>query len=113
MEFKYLGFLINNNNNSITVEINHRILFANRCYYGLRNLLQSRLLNKGTKCKIYKTLVRPVVLYGSESWTLTKADEEKLRTFERRMLRKIYGPTCEMVSGEKYSMMNYTVCIKI
>jgi hypothetical protein len=35
------------------------------------------------------------VLYGSESWTLTKADEEKLRTFERRILRSIYGPTCE------------------
>jgi hypothetical protein len=38
--------------------------------------------------------MRPVVLYGSESWTLTKADEEKLRIFERRILR-IYGPTCE------------------
>jgi hypothetical protein len=54
-----------------------------------------RLLSKGTKCKIYKTLVRPVVLYGSESWTLTKADEEKLRTFVRRILRKIYDPICE------------------
>jgi hypothetical protein len=53
------------------------------------------LLNKGTKCKIYKTLIRPVVLYGSESWILTKADEEKLRTCERRVLRRIYGPTCE------------------
>jgi hypothetical protein len=35
------------------------------------------------------------VLYASESWTLTKADKEKLRTFERRILRRIYGPTCE------------------
>jgi hypothetical protein len=67
----------------------------NRCYYGLRNLLQSRLLNNCTKCKIYKTLIRPFVLYGSESWTLTKADEEKLRISERRILRRIYGPTCE------------------
>jgi hypothetical protein len=39
MEFKYLGSLISNNNNSITVKINHRILLGNRCYYGLRNLL--------------------------------------------------------------------------
>jgi hypothetical protein len=67
MEFKYLGSIISNNNNSITVEINHRILLGNRCYHGLRNLLQSRSLSKGTKCKIYKTLIRPVVLYGSES----------------------------------------------
>jgi hypothetical protein len=67
---------------------------GNRCYYGLRNTLQSRL-NKGTKCKIcYKTLIRPVVIYGSESWTLTKADEEKLRTFKIIILR-IYGPACE------------------
>jgi hypothetical protein len=94
MEFKYLGSLINNNN-SIKAEINHKILLGNRYYYGLRNLLQSRLLNKGTKCKIYKTLIRPVVQYGSESWTLTKADEEKLRTFESSIVRRIYGPTRE------------------
>jgi hypothetical protein len=40
-------------------------------------------------------VLRPVVLYGSDSWTLTKADEEKLRTFERRILRKTYDPICE------------------
>jgi hypothetical protein len=43
----------------------------------------------------YYYLIRPVVLYRSESWTLTKADEEKLRTFGRRLLRRIYGLTCE------------------
>jgi hypothetical protein len=45
MEFKYLGSLISNYNNSITLEINHSILLENRFYYGLRNLSQSRLLN--------------------------------------------------------------------
>jgi hypothetical protein len=54
MEFKYLGSLISNNNNSITIEINHGILLGNRCYQGLRNLLQSRLLNKGTSAKSTK-----------------------------------------------------------
>jgi hypothetical protein len=44
MELKYLGFVISNN--AIRVEINHRILLRNRCYYGLRNLLRSRLLKK-------------------------------------------------------------------
>jgi hypothetical protein len=38
---------------------------------------------------------RPVVLYGSEGRTVTKADKEKLRTFERRILRRIFGPTYE------------------
>jgi hypothetical protein len=50
------------------------------------------------------------VPYGSKSCTLTKADEEKLRIFERRILRKIYGPTCEngawriKFSDELYSL---------
>jgi hypothetical protein len=44
---------------------------------------------------MYKTLIRPVVLYGSDSWTLTEAGDEKLSVFERRILRRLYGPTCE------------------
>jgi hypothetical protein len=75
------------------VEINHGINMGNKCYYRLRNILRSRLLKKDTKCKIHKTLIRPVVLYGCESWTLMKTDEE-LNIFERKILRKIYGPSC-------------------
>jgi len=45
--------------------------------------------------QIYKTLMIPVVTYGSESWNLTKSDENVLRIFERKILRKIYGPIQE------------------
>jgi hypothetical protein len=45
---------------------------GNKCYYGLQNFLGSKLLRKYTKCKIYKILIKPIVIYGSESWTLTK-----------------------------------------
>jgi hypothetical protein len=52
------------------------------------------LLKKDTECKIYKILIRPVLLYGCESWTITKKEEEKLNIFERKILRKIYGQIC-------------------
>ena len=45
--------------------------------------------------QIYKTLIRPVVTYGSETWTLTKSDENFLRIFERKILRWIYGSVQE------------------
>jgi hypothetical protein len=42
--------------------------------------------------KIYKTMIRPVVTYSSETWTLTAKHENNLRIFERQILRKIFGP---------------------
>jgi hypothetical protein len=41
---------------------------------------------------MYRTIIRPVVTYGSETWCLTANDERSLRTWERKVLRKIYGP---------------------
>jgi len=64
-----------------------------KCYYGLRNILGPDLLQKDTKSKIYKTLIRPVVLYRCDSWALIKTDEAKLSIFERKILGKIYGPS--------------------
>jgi len=60
----------------------------------MRNILRSKLLQKDTKCTIYKTLIRPMMLYGCESWIPKKTDEGKLSISERKILRKIYGPTC-------------------
>jgi hypothetical protein len=42
--------------------------------------------------KTYKTIIRPVVTYSSETWTLTAKDENNLRIFKRQILRKIFGP---------------------
>jgi hypothetical protein len=54
-----------------------------------------RLISKNLKIKIYKTVILPVVLYGCETWSLTSGEEHRLRVFENRMLRKIFGPKRE------------------
>jgi hypothetical protein len=54
--------------------------------------MKSSALNRSSKLKIYKNLIRPIVTYGCEAWTLTNRDEQYLRIFERRILRKIFGP---------------------
>jgi hypothetical protein len=44
------------------------------------------------KIKIYKTIILPVVLYGCEIWSLTFREECRLKVFENRILRQIFGP---------------------
>ena len=58
-------------------------------------LFTSRPLSRATKIIIYKTLIRPVVSYGAEAWTLTKKEEQAVLIFERKMFRRIYGPKYE------------------
>jgi len=77
---------------STSSEIQARILSGNRCYYAYRKLIKSRVLNRSSNLKIYKSLIRSIVTYGCEAWTLTNRDEQYLRIFERRILRKIFGP---------------------
>jgi hypothetical protein len=57
--------------------------------------LSSRLISKNLKIKLYKTVILPVVLYGCETWSLTLGEEHRLRVFENRALRKIFGPKRE------------------
>jgi hypothetical protein len=57
--------------------------------------LFSRLISKNLKIKIYKTVILTVVLYGCETWSLTLGEEHRLRVFQNRMLRKIFGPKRE------------------
>ena len=54
--------------------------------------LSSSLLSYNLKIKIYRTIISPVVLYGCETWSLTLSEERKLRVFENRVLRRIFGP---------------------
>jgi hypothetical protein len=91
---KYLGATLTNQND-IRDEINNGLSSGNACYHSVQNLLSSRLISKNLKIKIYKTVILPVVLYGCETWSLTLGEEHKLRVFENRVLRKIFGPKRE------------------
>jgi len=68
---------------------------CNKTYCANRQLFNSSLISRNSKLQIYRTLVRPVVTYGSESWTLTMEEIRALAVFERKILRKIYGPVKE------------------
>ena len=70
-------------------------MMDNKAYYANRQLFNSSLISRNKKLQIYRTLVRPVVTYGSESWTLTMEEERALVVFERKILRKMYGPLKE------------------
>jgi len=52
------------------------------------------------KLQFYKSLIQPVILYDSETWPFRKTDENKLIAFERKMIRKIYGPVKDDITGE-------------
>jgi hypothetical protein len=58
------------------------------------------LLSKNTKINIHRTVVLPVVLYGCETWSLTLREKHRLRVFENRVLRRIFGLKRDEVTGE-------------
>jgi hypothetical protein len=81
-------------------EIKSRLNSGNACYHSVQSLLSTRLLSRNLKDKICKTVILPVVLYGCETWSLTLREELRLRVFENRMLRRIFGPKKDEVMGE-------------
>ena len=89
-EFIYLGVTVTSTN-EIREEIKRRINLGNACYYSLEKILSSRLLSKKLKVKAYKTIILPVVLYSCETWSLTLREEHRLRVFQNKVLRKIFG----------------------
>jgi len=104
-EFKYLGTTLTNQS-SIQEEIKSRLKLGNACYYSVQNLLSSRLLSKNLKIKIYRNIILPVVLYGCETWSLTLREECRLRVFENRVLRRVFGPKRDEVTGEWRKLHN-------
>jgi hypothetical protein len=79
-------------------------LAGNRTYFAAISLFRNRPLSGATKIRLYKTLIRPVVKCGVETWTMTKKEEQAVLIFERKIFRRIYGPKYE--DGEWKSRTN-------
>ena len=76
------------------------------CYPSVQNLLSSSLLSKHFKIKIYRTKLLPAIVYGCETWSITLMEERRLRVFENGLLRRIFGPKSDKVTGEWRKLHN-------
>ena len=90
--FTYLGSCLSASN-LIEDEINNRIAKFSKNLNCLYPLLKEKSIPKDVKVCIYKTILRPVLLYACETWTLTKRLQSKIQAAEMRILRLIYGVT--------------------
>ena len=95
-KFRYLAVT---NTNDIREEIKRRMNMGNACYYSLEKISSSRLLSKKLKVNTYKNIILPVVLYGCGTWSLNLREEQRLRVFENKMLRKIFRAKRDEITG--------------
>ena len=86
-------------------DVKSRLKSGNVCYHSVQNLLSSNLISKNLNIKIYKIII-PVVLYGWETWWLIMREEHRLRVFGNRVLRRIFGPKRDEVTGEWRKLHN-------
>jgi hypothetical protein len=86
--FKYSGTVINDTSDE-TEEIRVRILAANKAHSSLQTIFRSNQIHTNNKIRLHKTLIKPVLCYGSVTWTLTQATEQTLKTFKRKILQQI------------------------
>lgn len=92
--FRYFGNLMNQKKNVLCEETESRIAAGNRCCYSLGQIFTSRANSKSVKIKIYKTMMKSVVVYASETSPMTEMDMKMQKTQDRKMLR-IHIPVAE------------------
>ena len=82
---------------------------GNAYYYQLEKIVSSGLLSKKLKVNTYKTIILLVVLYGFETWSLTLREEHRLKVFENKVLRKLFGVRDAKLqeNGGSYIILSY------
>jgi hypothetical protein len=103
-EVKYLGTTLRIKH--ILEEIKNRLKSGNDCYHSVQNILSSSLLPKNIKLKVHRNVILPVAFYGCEPWSPTLRKVRRLRVFENRVLRRIFGPNRNVVTGEWRELHN-------
>ncbi|KAJ8910804.1 hypothetical protein NQ315_014512 [Exocentrus adspersus] len=88
--FTYLGSTFSRKPN-IGEEIEARIMAGNKCVAGLRRILKNQNISRQTKIRMYRTVIRVIVTYASETWALNKTEHIRLEVWERKILKKIFG----------------------
>jgi hypothetical protein len=107
--FKYLGRVIYDSDVE-TEEILAGNLAANKAYSSMQTMFLSKQIHPSTKLRLYKTLTKPILCCGSVAWAIKQTAEKRLNTSERKILRRIYGPTQEGDTGVPDGTVNCTVC---
>ena len=87
-EFAYLGAIVDKEGGG-NKDIRNRLQKARGAFQRLWKVWAARGIGRRTKIQLFKTLVRPVLLYGCETWNITKTDERKLNSFQCQCLRRI------------------------
>jgi len=75
--FKYLGSVMTSLNDTET-EVKSKIVVGNKCYYALGPILKRRSVSQSIKICLYKMIIRPTVIYGAETWTVTSEIEKNV-----------------------------------
>jgi hypothetical protein len=97
-KFRYLGTTLTDQN-SINEEIKSRLNLGSACYLSVQSLLSSsRVPSRNIKVKIYQTIILQVVVSGCKTWSLSLREEHRLRVFENRVLRRLFGPKRDEVT---------------
>jgi hypothetical protein len=92
--FKYLGLLVTDLN-EMEIENKSGLAAGNGSYHALGPMLKQRSMSQSIKIRIYKTVIRPILIYVAQACALTNKMEKMLMTWERKILRNNYGATCE------------------